>query len=372
MDPINSESTTLLLDILERNSGISFYSFSNADGKQWIVPAKNMVTAMNLYQPSGVKGKMVKVLFPYLYWCIGIRKVIHAERLKCSLRNDLVDLLCEGLGVQHFEFSIFGGTPCVHQKITIQVSNGSHILGYCKICKNDEIFALFKTEAKFLSNLKKKGIRNIPQCLFCGNLKDGIGVFLQSTTKTNRSNTVHEWTKYQDKFLQEFASKTKQVIRFEESDFYQSLILLKQHLNWLPQCVNGGFVGKVVDNVIKKNQGKSVEFSAYHADFTPWNMFVENGQLFVFDFEYAKETFPTMLDKYHFFTQTAHFEKHWNVEQIIQYMQSLDGSWINKDLYSYYLLEVMSRFTMREKGDVHGDVLNSFEIWFKLLEYMFK
>lgn len=35
-----------------------------------------------------------------------------------------------------------------------------------------------------------------------------------------------------------------------------------------------------------------VEYGVYHADFTPWNMSVEEGQLFVFDWEYASLTYP--------------------------------------------------------------------------------
>ena len=37
----------LLSSILKQGGGNTFYTFSNADGKRWIMPAKHMQTAMN-------------------------------------------------------------------------------------------------------------------------------------------------------------------------------------------------------------------------------------------------------------------------------------------------------------------------------------
>ena len=113
-----------------------------------------------------------------------------------------------------------------------------------------------------------------------------------------------------------------------------------------------------------------VEFCACHGDFTPWNMFVEKGKLFVFDFEYAALSYPAGLDRYHFFTQTAVFEKHWNADDILAYANSDEGKWIDRKLYAMYLLDVISRFTMREGGKVTGDAAAPFLLWGKLLEFV--
>ena len=124
---------TTLNNILDFTDGERFYRFGNADGKFWIVPAHYMRTALNLYQPSGIKGKMIKALLPRLHWLPPVRKVIHANSINCRLGNELHSLLCKVFGVQDIEFSIFEGTPSVHQKITMQLSRGNCILGYCKL-----------------------------------------------------------------------------------------------------------------------------------------------------------------------------------------------------------------------------------------------
>lgn len=43
--------------------GEGFYKLVNGDGKVWLMPARNMRIAMNLYQPSGIKGKLLKHFF---------------------------------------------------------------------------------------------------------------------------------------------------------------------------------------------------------------------------------------------------------------------------------------------------------------------
>lgn len=368
MTPISKLLSTLL--IKENNN--TFYSFVNADGKQWIMPARHMITGLNLYQPSGIKGKLVKRLFPYLYRIGTIRNILHVEIVRCRLRDDIYNLLCQLFGVERLDFSIFGGTPCVHQKITIQLSLDNHILGYCKVSDSKEILSLFQSESHILETLQTKGIADIPQCFFCGTLHDGIGVFVQSTVKTNRSHVAHRWTELQNQFLIDLHEKTKQRLLFEDTDYYQTLTALKRHIDWLPKNVDGHIVMTAIDNILSEYVGRKVEFSAYHADFTPWNMFVECGKLYVFDWEYAQMTYPSMLDRYHHFTQTAIFERRWNADEIIGYLVSGKGKWISPGDFRCYLLDVISRFTIREKGVFQGDMGRTMSVWLSILKYLNK
>ena len=97
-------------------------------------------------------------------------------------------------------------------------------------------------------------------------------------------------------------------------------------------------------------------------------MFANGKELFVFDFEYAAMSYPAGIDRYHFFTQTAVFEKHWDADEIIAYMESDAAEWIDRQLYAMYLLDVISRFTMREGGKVEGEAAVPFALWGKVLE----
>ena len=364
-------STDLLFSrILKQGTGKPFFRIINADGKVWLMPVRNMRLAMNLYQPSGSKGKLLKAWFPWLCHFPMVGRVAHAVQIRCTLSAELEALLTRLFKIREPEFAIFGGTPCVHQKITMQVSKGGRILGYGKITESEEIGALFQKESVLLETLGEKGVRGIPRCLFCGELEDGIKLFVQSTVKSNRSKVVHEWTKLHEDFLDDLYRRTHRFILFEQSDYYKTLNEVAVHPNWQPKEVDGEMVVGLIDKVCAQRKGKSMDYSAYHADFTPWNMFVEKGKLFVFDWEYACMTYPPRLDRYHFFTQTAIFEKRWQAEEIVAYMRSPKGSWINRELYSLYLLDVIARFTVREQGRVDGEMARSMKTWNDVLKYL--
>ncbi len=356
----------MLDKILTHAQGKRFISFANADGKRWIVPLENMRVALNLYQPSGIKGHTVKTLLPIVHSLSPVRKAIKAESLTCALQQELQDLLQEIFNTEDLEFALFCGTPSVHQKITIQLSKGGNILGYCKASDNKEILRLFERETSTLHTLAEKGVENIPQALFCGTLSNGVHIFVQSTVKSGQSRVLHEWGALQEKFLARLHEKTKQTILFEESDFHRTLLALEEHLDWLPTSCNRVVVEAAVARIMKKYRGKKVEFSAFHGDFTPWNMFAERGELFVFDFEYSALTYPAYLDRYHFELQTAIFEKRIPAEEIVAHM--LQCGWVNKEKLAMYLLSMLSQYTLREKGKCSNHLEQTMTLWIEIIK----
>lgn len=366
----------LLPFLLNEGGSNTFYTFSNADGKRWLMPAKNMRTAMNLYQPSGIKGKGMKALFPYLYRLGVVNKAVGAEKKRYELVPELEKLLCRLFGTGDIEFSIFCGTPCVHQKITMQISKGARILSYAKFSDNDEIKHIFRQEQETLDYLEQKGVTSVPRCLYSGEWRDGLGLFVQTTTKTRHSSTDHRWNEREMAFLEELHEKTKQHIPFEETEYYRDLCLLCEEMNNLPGFETRPIV-EGVSKVLNFYVHREVVFSFYHADFTPWNIYVEKGRLYAFDFEYAKRTYPPYLDYFHFFTQTAIFEEHLGADGIWKLFQHdkerLQSLFGNPDLaYTSYLLGIIAHYVKREKGVFTGDVQRNMKLWIGLLKYLCK
>lgn len=361
----------ILQEILVQDSnGELFYRFANADGKVWIMPASHLRTAMELYQPSSWKGRLLKRWFPLLSKMRGAREAVGAVGIRCRVNEELNRRLECALQTDGLQYSIFCGTPCVHQKTTMQISRGNKILGYCKLTENDEIAALFEKEARLLETLHEKGFHDLPKCLLLERLNDGTTLFLQSTRKTLASEVTHEWSGLHDDFLKRLGQATLQHLKFEESDYFRTLQALAENREWLPIEVDSAVLRRALEEVCHRWQGRKVAFSAYHADFTPWNMFVADGRLFVFDWEYARLTYPPMLDRYHFFTQTAIFKHHWKAEDIRQYMGSAEGRWMDAEDYKAYLVEVIARFTVREQGHAKGDMLAAMKLWSQLLSFM--
>lgn len=360
------ELMTEVLSIWEDSP--SFYRIENKDGKVWLMPVRRLRTAMHLYQPSGRNGKLLKRWFPLLHRLPLLKQKLHIETTRCSLAEDLYDKLCKLFNRDRLEFAVFCGTPCVHQKLTIQLSSGDNILGYCKVSDSKEVAELFSRESNILGKLYKAGVHNVPKIMYAGEWRNGVYMLVQTTRKTDRSQVIHDWGHLHDGFLRDMAVKTKQRLVFEETDYYKTLNELSMHLDWLPSDEGRELVRGVLEKVLNEHKHKMVEYGAYHADFTPWNTFVEQGELFVFDWEYAQMTYPPMLDRYHFFTQTAIFEKHWHSDEIMAYVESAEGDWIDKTEYQFYLLDIIARFTLRERGHFSGDVTHSINVWTETLK----
>ncbi len=350
-------------DILTRGDR-TFYRIANADGKVWLLPASGLRTALQLYQPSGRKGKLLKRFFPFLHRLSPVRRAIHAETIKASL------IPLPTPWTDNLEYSIFGGTPSVHQKITIQFSRSNRLLGYGKLTDSEEVASLFFHEQKLLAWLKNRGIKNIPECLECCQTESGMWYFLQSTIKTSDCYSPAEYTPLHTAFLKDMAKKTLQAISFEDSDFDRALTTLEGYLPTFPEEM-GHVIREAIANVRSHFGGKEVSFSAYHADFTPWNMFVYSPKqkkettgspvsetadkgldrgLYVFDWEYGQRSYPPMLDRYHFVIQQAIHVLHLGPDAILQNVQSYE--WYDTMSLRCYLLDMISRWTAREKGQI--------------------
>lgn len=260
---------SLLNEILSKGEkSTSFYRIENNDGKVWLMPVNRLRTAMHLYQPSGRNGKLLKRWFPLLHRLPLLKQKLHIETTRCSLAEDLYDKLCKLFNRDRLEFAVFCGTPCVHQKLTIQLSSGDNILGYCKVSDSKEVAELFSRESNILGKLYKAGVHNVPKIMYVGEWRNGVYMLVQTTRKTDRSQVIHDWGHLHDGFLRDMAVKTKQRLVFEETDYYKILNELSMHLDWLPSDEGRELVRGVLEKVLNKNKHKMVEYGAYHADFT--------------------------------------------------------------------------------------------------------
>lgn len=337
-------------------------AFGNADGKRWIMPCRRMRMAMNLYQPSSPKGRLVKKLFPIRLFQGLISKRIGGKKYRLKINGDLLSIFHNIWGAEPMDFSLFGGTPGKHRKSILQLSRGNDILGYCKVTENPVVAALFDGETNTLRSLHAKGVNCVPKALYRGRTKSGLELFVQSTVKTRHSKVCHEWTAMHDQFLDTLARQTRTELPFEETDYYQSIRDFIDNIKLYPIADKRSFIREEAEKMLAKYTGKHVPCSAYHGDFTPWNTFAEGDTLYVFDWEYGKLTYPAGLDKCHFIIQTAVFEKHLNADQIQELMSEIPA-----DTLKMYLLDVISRFSIREEGSPTEDVSNSLQIWTRLL-----
>lgn len=353
------------LDSIICSGNTRAYRFMNADGKEWLVPVRNMRTGLELYQPSGAKGIALKRMLPLTHRVGAVRRVARLVGSKVRLMPELMRVAERAFGEQNLEFSVFGGTPSVHCKVTIQFFKGKRILGYAKITSSDSVTELFRHEQRVFDRLQDAGVTGVPRCLFCGNLSAGRAVFIQSTVKTLKSKALHDWLPVHDEFLTLLAQKTQVKLPFEESDIAKSLLTLRGLLPVIPEQYRN-VIATNLEQEYESRLGTEQTLCAFHADFTPWNMLVQDRRLFVFDWEYAQFSYPPFLDRYHFFVQQAIHVSHLSADEVYSKLSSY--AWFDRSDLRIYILDIISRFVSRENGEFPESLHKSMTMWIQLLQ----
>ena len=338
----------------EDPEGITYYSILNNQGKRWLIGRQNMKTAFELYQPTAIKGKLLKSFFPYVYKWPFICRAFHIEKRKLSIRSEFSQIFEKKFGT-NYSIAIFGGTPSIHQKLVVQIYRNAKILGYCKISDSKDVGILFDCECDNLEYLYKCGIDNIPKVIFrCD--KENLSFFCQSSVKKAKGKTIKVVTEQHWNFLKNMYERTAKEIEFEKSEYCALLESLESEVKRLPK-EDAEIIQKAVKYIRKRNEGKLVKYGFYHGDFTPWNTVLESGKLSVFDFEYAKRTYPEYLDLVHFFMQTKFFvEKETRSNEIyLSYRKSVIweklGGEKALDIMIKYLMEVINLYLSRTEKE---------------------
>lgn len=347
-----------------------FYKIQNADGKCWWMPVRGMRVGLALYQPSGWKGRMLKRWLPWLHWSRLVRKALRIEKTEWVMPEEVRKVVCEAFGVREFDFAVFGGKL----KDVLQVWDKKNtILGYCKITKEKDVFDRFVYECDYLKWLDACGVTNIPKGLYVGELTNGLCVFVQDTTKKCIFKIDHFLTEKQVDFIRKMNDKTKCSCRFEDTDFAKSIDYLVG-VDELPDA-HKDIVLEVKQKIVTYFSNNKVEFAAYHADFTPWNSYVQDDELYVFDFEYSKKKYPKHLDLFHYITQIALLEKHLSLQGVYDfYLENKNYLLLtgidNTDLYYVcYLMDIISFYFKINNGKF--DITDkSYVCWIGLLEIL--
>ena len=334
-----------------RDEGVKYLTFSNKDGKKWSIPVQNIRTGLEVYGPSGLRGKLLKKWLPMTPVLRFLKKIIRGTYTTVQLSEELKRVINASFG-NDWECSVFWGTPCVDQKITIQIFDNKKILGYCKIGSSERARELFQHEKKVLDILEQRECPHVSRCLALEEIEEGYWVFVQSTEKKVGSKNGQGYGKRQKNFLDALWNGTKQNMRFEETDYYHSITFLKEHITSISSEFRQS-VYTCVSEMIAMYQGQMVEWGITHRDFTPWNTCVVNDSLFVFDFEYALLNAPSGLDRWHYFFQSQYYEEKYDEYSILrEYYKNIKDE---KDVTSSicYLVDIISLYLLRgEEGDI--------------------
>lgn len=340
------------------------------NGKRWLLFPGNIKQSLCLFHPNNRKGKLFRsaIIVLHKLHCVTILpavSVVNYELDKHIYKHLTIVYRCSC-----FDYSIYSNNDGITTKQTIQVVNNGAILGYCHLSESDKLLPNFEYEQVVLNYLKRKSIIGIPDAQFIG-IINNKALFCQSTKMTSNSKYCSSWNEKHSEFQKMLFSKTEIVLPFEHSDFYQLLLKFENITFRIKNNVNICVLKDGIQNVLNYYQNKDVHFCACHWDFAPWNMFVEKDKLFVFDWEYAKITFPPFIDYYHFITQNCILAKGItdpdNVYNVYINDKHKIKSFIpNPDMtYLCYLVAILIFYLSKHKGFSEED--KSCQCWLGLM-----
>lgn len=371
MEKQEGSIANLFRSLFIEGEGEEYLDVINSSGHRFYVPYASAGTGLTLYHPSRIRGKLIKQLLPAIKYSTLWLSKLGFRRLKLKTSPVLQDVLTSLFPDKELRIAVFCGTPGVHRKITIQISHKNSILAYAKITDKPCVKDLFDQESKLLSTLRERHIHFVPQVLLQKEIAPGIELFVQNTVKKDK----RLFTGWQERaiwdFLSALHSKTAINIGFKDTDYYTDLQQLKEFIS-IDKWGVSTLLQDVIQEVERFFSTHEVLFSVYHGDLTPWNSYLHQNKLYVFDWEYAKQTYPPFLDYFHYFTQSAFYERRWDATETIQRFHRqkavLQGYISHPSLYyKAYLLSIIHFYMERDKNSSNDTFQAKYDRWINLL-----
>lgn len=271
-----------------------------SNARWWLIPLESgrvAASGLALFQPLLASARAIKTA-AILLSAVGLSRLWARNTVYIAGEPVLTgDFPCS----DSLSFAYFTGTDSPHRKVAVQIMDGrGKLKGFAKLTRNPQVRELLMHEAATLEYLTRLRLEttHVPKVLFAGDLGHST-LLVTDTLKTPCTPTTTQFTAAHRAFVQELAKKTAAANPVRASDiakdFRFRLDRVRPNLNktWF-QRLEAAIGALEVQPTLELNAGLS------HGDFTPWNTFMANGRLYVFDWEYAEQARPFSNDIIHF------------------------------------------------------------------------
>ena len=272
------------------------------DGRGYFLPLnsrKATVNGLSLYAPQKNKAKLLKSVFK-VGLISGFAR-FWVPKINLDFRK-LEELLAEIFSCSNLSLAVSLGTPGYYRKPVIQVMNKEgKVLGYIKIGWNEKTQNLLKNEILILQRLQEKNFPFlVPKIIFNGKWNEYY-LCVQSAPLQKVNPAPQDWSPIYEEVVKGMASFNLKHLLLEESNFWKNL---SKRVNQIENTYWRYTIEKYMKKILNCcNQ--PIAFHLAHGDFAPWNAFLVNGNLYLYDWEYASEEMPAGYDIFHFTVQKA-------------------------------------------------------------------
>ncbi len=287
----------------ESRHTIQFAVVPGLERARWLLPVNGSVSgALAAYVPFSWRGRLGKAALSS-YCKLGMLRWFPAHVTISS--DDLLPL--EVLARRVFDspeivLAATLGTPGKNRKLLIEALRPSgELLGVMKLAMSPAAAQRIQAETITLTKLAEMpGITaQVPRVLYAGSWAGGQ-ILVQGAAPSRRSprqfRACHQ--RFLDKLLAaslrtrygaEFVDDVAQYCRKHSPAGANNLVLIERAL-------------LRADRALRRQY---VECGLSHGDFAPWNLRLDQGEVFALDWEAAQPDLPSMWDKFHFLVQTA-------------------------------------------------------------------
>ncbi len=356
----------------------SFDYVNNADGSiRWLWPTNlQSPIFLKLYNGAGLRGRVFRLVFRTAFFLGQKHRVKSGSVHVFSKKSTWLDQLTARFETN--DYAIFTGTVGENRKVVIALQQGKTRGGwFCKLPLTESATALVAQERNVLEELKQFNFEKleVPKAEALGNC---LSV---SDVKPTRSRSGSTLQPAHFEALEELKRHTVQeqplgsLPMWSESGQYLSELEHQAICNDLPERTVNQVIGQLKALRSSFNASLSVPTSLAHGDFTPWNMYLSDKKLHVYDWELAGRQ-PLLFDAFHFVFQSGVLLRREPFPQIKKRLKAMEGNSVVKamlleqkmgfqELYHLYVLQNTSYYLLRylRQQPLHVQAHWLLEVW---------
>jgi thymidylate kinase len=283
---------------------INLFVIHNNDGTiRWIWPEHvKKPLFLKIYTVSGSRSKLFSMVIELIF-ILKLQSIFFKKKQLFITEN--TPSFNFDIAMQ---WAIFKGTVGPNNKSVVYIKKDGTD-SFIKIANTEKAKYLIEKEAIILNRLY---ISNIETFVFpeVYSIKNNL---LQLSDISKDANRTNQLSNAHINALIEMNELTSLKMKYSDNESWNNLKNdLIQLNNTQDSRMPKGMIRKLNTLFQQINENEEIEVCLSHGDFTPWNMFVKNDYLHIYDWELADPFKPLGFDLFHFIIQQGILVQHKN------------------------------------------------------------
>lgn len=294
----------------------------NFNNPRWFLPKNKILIKKcgNIVKPSSLKA-ITAWQFMRLFNWLGYPQFLFPSQLlllkrkgiNVNTKGILKDYFANIFKINNFDFILYTGTYGYYQKFNAQIMDKEgNIIAYAKIGHNEQTKKRIIHEVKILELLNNMSLLHIevPKIILKDNLPySSDTILIQSPPPNAYKKIIRNLEESHIIALVELFQKTAKehvngdILLRKLRKSFLNLVSYKTILNNKEFKDIFTIMGKTLEILDKSLNDSKITLGLSHGDFTPWNVYMGDNNLFIFDWELADFRAP-LWDIYNFILHT--------------------------------------------------------------------